>query len=73
MPLEETQAGRHLSAGGGVVGWEVSGYMEGRWEEGRSQTSTLLAGNRGGGGMMGQSWEVEARYEDEMQRFVFIW
>lgn len=29
MPLEETQAGRHLSAGGRVVGWEVSGYMDG--------------------------------------------
>lgn len=50
----------------GGCGGKVSGYTEdgGR---GRSQTSTLLAGDRRGGGMTGESWRLRRRYEDEMQ------
>lgn len=53
-------------SGVGGCGGKVSGYTEdgGR---GRSQTSTLLAGDRRGGGMTGESWRSRRRYEDEMQ------
>lgn len=53
-------------SGVGGCGEKVSGYTEdgGR---GRSQTSTLLAGDRRGGGMTGESWRLRRRYEDEMQ------
>lgn len=53
-------------SGVGGCGEKVSGYTEdgGR---GRSQTSTLLAGDRRGGGMTGESWRLRRRYKDEMQ------
>lgn len=62
MPLEETQAGRHLSAGGGVV----SGYMV-DGGSGRSQTSTLLD-RRGGGTMGGRVGSMKMKWD-----VVLIW